>query len=53
MAVPTALRFFTGGGSGTSPAGNFMAWDCLSIIPEPATLVLLAMGLAVATRRAR
>jgi hypothetical protein len=52
MAVPTALRFFTGGGAGASPAGNFMAWDNLSI-PEPATLVLLVIGLAVATRRAR
>jgi hypothetical protein len=27
--VPSALRFFTGGGSGTSPAGNFAAWDNL------------------------
>jgi len=49
MPVPTGLRFFAGG----TTAGNIMGWDGLSIIPEPATLALLALGLAVAARRAR
>jgi hypothetical protein len=48
--LPTAFRCFTGGGSGTSPAGNFLAWDNLSI-PEPATLALLLIGLAALRRR--
>lgn len=37
--LPTGVRFFTGG----TVAGNTMAWDNL-IIPEPATLLLLAVG---------
>jgi hypothetical protein len=31
--LPTAFRFFTGGGAGSSPAGNFVAWDNLHINP--------------------
>jgi hypothetical protein len=48
--LPTAFRFFTGGGAGSSPAGNFMGWDNVSI-PEPASLVLLMIGLAALRRR--
>jgi len=43
---PTALRFFTGG----STEGNICAWDNLRIVPEPASLVLLA-GLMLLRRR--
>jgi len=49
--TPTAFRFFTGGGAGTSPPGNFMAWDNLDIVPEPASLVLLALSALVVLRR--
>jgi len=35
---PTALRFFTGG----TVAGNICAWDNLNVIPEPASLLLMA-----------
>ena len=45
--LPTAYRFFTGGGAGSTPAGNFVAWD----IPEPASLALLLVGVAVFARR--
>jgi hypothetical protein len=48
--MPTAFRFFTGGGAGSDPAGNFTAYDNLSI-PEPATLALLLIGLAALRRR--
>jgi hypothetical protein len=48
-ADPTAFRFFTGGGGGVSPPGNFLAWDNLAI-PEPAS-VLLAATVALLLRR--
>jgi len=48
--TPTGFRFFTGGGPGTSPPGNFVAWDNFSLVPEPASLVLLALS-ALALRR--
>jgi len=44
--LPTAFRCFTGG----TTAGNFMAWDNLSI-PEPATITLLLIGVAALRRR--
>jgi hypothetical protein len=50
MAVPTAFRCFTGGGSGTSPAGNFTAVDNVNI-PEPSAAGLLALGVLAAIRR--
>jgi hypothetical protein len=31
--LATAFRFFTGGGAGSSPAGNFVGWDNLHISP--------------------
>jgi hypothetical protein len=44
----TAFRFFAGG----SVAGNTLAWDNLSVIPEPGTLCGLALlGLALLRRR--
>lgn len=44
----TGLRFFAGGGV----PGNTLAWDNLSVIPEPATLsTLLLAGLALLRRR--
>jgi hypothetical protein len=49
--LPTDFRFFTGGGSGTSPPGNFTAWDNLAITPEPASLGLLVLGLGLIVRR--
>lgn len=48
--IPTAFRFFTGGGAGTSPAGNFLAWDNLTI-PEPASVLLVALGALLLRRR--
>lgn len=49
--LPTDFRFFTGGGAGTSPAGNFTAWDNLAITPEPASLGLLMLGVGLLLRR--
>ncbi|MEW6253178.1 MAG: hypothetical protein AB1716_21275 [Planctomycetota bacterium] len=43
--MPTDIRFFTGGAGG----GNTMAWDNLSIVPEPACL--LCLGLLALLRR--
>ncbi len=43
----TGFRFFTGG----STAGNIMAWDNFSIVPEPSAVVLLAFGLTLVVRR--
>ena len=39
LPTPTGMRFFTGGGAGTSPAGNFCAYDNLSVVlgPPPPT----------------
>lgn len=52
--LPTAFRFFTGGGAGSSPGGNFVGWDNLNIVPEPGSLALITMALAAfATRRSR
>jgi hypothetical protein len=52
--LPTAFRFFTGGGAGADPAGNFVAWDNLKIAPEPGSLALIMVGLgALRTRRWR
>ena len=51
---PTGFRFFTGGGAGTNPPGNLTAWDNLRIVPEPGSLLVLALGWGVlALRRGR
>lgn len=44
---PTGFRFFTGG----STEGNVMAWDNLSIIPEPASALLVLAGALLLRRR--
>jgi hypothetical protein len=44
--MPTALRFFSGGGTG----GNTVAWDNL-VVPEPASLLALVVGLLACRRR--
>jgi len=49
--TPTAFRFFTGGGAGTGPPGNFVARDNFSLVPEPASLVLLVLSTLVLRRR--
>lgn len=38
--LPTDLRFFTGGGSGTSPGGNITAWDNLILTNNPCAVLL-------------
>lgn len=38
--MPTALRLFAGGAE-----GNVMAWDNVSMVPEPGTMSLMALGL--------
>lgn len=45
--LPTAFRIFAGGA-----AGNISAWDNIAI-PEPASLSLLVLGLAVGVARRR
>jgi hypothetical protein len=48
--IPTGFRFFTGGGAGASPPGNYLAWDNLAI-PEPASALLAALGALLLRRR--
>lgn len=48
--TPTGFRFFAGA---ADPAGNSLAFDNLSIVPEPAALSLLALGALAAIRRRR
>jgi hypothetical protein len=49
LPAPSGFRFFAGS---ANPAGNTLAWDNLSIVPEPATLsALLLAGLALLRRR--
>lgn len=48
LPLPDAVRFFVGGA-----AGNAMGWDNLSVVPAPASLVLLGLGGLVAGRRRR
>jgi hypothetical protein len=45
--LPTAIRFFAGGAVG----GNTQAWDNLSVIPEPSSVVLIGLGLMTLLRR--
>ena len=47
LAPPSGYRMFAGGGT----AGNVTAWDNLTIVPEPATLALLAFGAMALLRR--
>lgn len=48
LAAPTGFRYFAGGGV----AGNTLAFDNVSVIPEPAGLTTLAaLGLLVLRRR--
>jgi hypothetical protein len=49
--LPTAFRLFTGGGTGTSPNSNVVAWDNINIVPEPASLVVLSAVAFLALRR--
>jgi hypothetical protein len=48
LPMPTDFRLFTGGS-----AGNVMAWDNLNVVPEPATVAAVAIGLAALVRRRR
>jgi hypothetical protein len=43
----TAFRFFAGGGV----PGNIVAWDNLTVVPEPAMLCMVLLGGLVALRR--
>lgn len=45
---PTGLRLFSGGGLNVE---NYGGWDNVSAIPEPASIGLLAIGLALLRRR--
>jgi hypothetical protein len=45
-STATAFRLFTGGS-----VGDLVAWDNVNIIPEPATIAILLMGLAAIRRR--
>ncbi len=47
---PTAARFFSGGGAGVENIGG---WDNLSVVPEPASFSLMAIGGAMLFRRRR
>ena len=47
MPIPTAFRFFAGGGV----AGNALGFDNFSITPEPTTALLLIAGGFLALRR--
>ncbi len=49
--LPTAFRLFTGGGAGTSPNSNVVAWDNISIVPEPASMIVLTALALLAVRR--
>ncbi len=46
-AIPTAFRMFSGG----TTAGNLTVYDNISIVPEPAAFLLLALGGLLARRR--
>lgn len=45
--APTGFRFFAGGGV----SGNITAWDNFSVVPEPASALLLCGGLLILRRR--
>ena len=50
--VAPLLRFFTGT-NGTSPANSSVIFDAVSVVPEPASLLVLAAGAALLAARRR
>lgn len=51
--LPIAFRLFTGGSGLSTDEGNLVSWDNINIVPEPASVCLLACGVALVALRRR